>query len=58
METCGVRMSRPWAKSVMVPIRLRVSVMMSELELSSAMTLPRPLVRVVSTLLVRSLAFA
>ena len=58
IETCGVRTSSPRTNSVSWPIRLRVSVRMSEFELSSAMTLPRPLVRLPSMLLVSSLALA
>ena len=56
IDTWGVRISRPRTNSARLATLLRVSVMMSELEFSSAMTLPRPLVRLPSMLLVRSFA--
>ena len=58
IATCGVRMSSPRVKAAMFWIRLRVSVMMSELDAVSGKTLPRPLVRMPSRFLDISLARA
>ena len=56
IDTWGVRISRPRTNSATLATLLRVSVMISEFESSSAMTLPRPLVSLPSMLLVMSFA--